>query len=502
MKTRIILTITHKAPIPDLIDKVANRIWSLQGVEGADAALDDLVKFLDEDPKLEQPTEARAAMDAQVERVTPSPSYRADYPTSNAELDAENKKAKADERLYGVGVSVNGWHVPAAKVACWGMSKAVPSQGLAAAWDEGYAAGVNDERISESNTGVAGFDAKVNPARENPHRRTHPQPTEPAPKRPPNCGTGHCSCIECVMEPAPSTVGERTLPERDQSKPAEAQGLFRKFNVQRTDGSDRPGGKHHGCEYFVLDVDHDPHAKSALQAYAAACAQSHTQLSEDLIARHGSAAIDRITQEQIREVIGQHLTSMYACTRVWEAWSVGTMSEDDFVPAGETEFADDLANTIAALLQSTALPDHSEQHLDMAATPKIGCVQHDCAECQARAALPVGELTNEQADAIQCDSDVRRHLEYYYRLPIDQTAIELVKKIASHLAAARPQPVLEPLTDDPLQGAVDWFLQADGEFFCVATVQRTLRIGYNRAKRLCDIAKERAAHGITQGGKV
>jgi DNA segregation ATPase FtsK/SpoIIIE-like protein len=59
---------------------------------------------------------------------------------------------------------------------------------------------------------------------------------------------------------------------------------------------------------------------------------------------------------------------------------------------------------------------------------------------------------------------------------------------------AQPAPV--PLTDDPLQGAVDWFLQADGEYFCTATVQRTLRIGYNRAKRLCDTAKERAAHGI------
>lgn len=68
---------------------------------------------------------------------------------------------------------------------------------------------------------------------------------------------------------------------------------------------------------------------------------------------------------------------------------------------------------------------------------------------------------------------------------------------------ATPQPAAKPaqaervaLNDDPLQGAVDWFLQADGEFFCTATVQRTLRIGYNRAKRLCDTAKERA-HGIT-----
>jgi hypothetical protein len=39
----------------------------------------------------------------------------------------------------------------------------------------------------------------------------------------------------------------------------------------------------------VLDVDHDPHSKAALQAYAIACAQSHPQLSEDLIARHGGA---------------------------------------------------------------------------------------------------------------------------------------------------------------------------------------------------------------------
>jgi DNA segregation ATPase FtsK/SpoIIIE-like protein len=72
-----------------------------------------------------------------------------------------------------------------------------------------------------------------------------------------------------------------------------------------------------------------------------------------------------------------------------------------------------------------------------------------------------------------------------------------MQKAMGTTPAAQPAPV--PLTDDPLQGAVDWFLQADGEYFCTATVQRTLRIGYNRAKRLCDTAKERAAHGITKG---
>lgn len=72
------------------------------------------------------------------------------------------------------------------------------------------------------------------------------------------------------------------LPEREPSRPAEQQGLFRKFDVRRVDGSDAPGGKHHGCRYFVLDVDHDPHSVDALMAYAAACEKTHPELAKDL----------------------------------------------------------------------------------------------------------------------------------------------------------------------------------------------------------------------------
>jgi hypothetical protein len=32
----------------------------------------------------------------------------------------------------------------------------------------------------------------------------------------------------------------------------------------------------------------------------------------------------------------------YACTRVWEAWQVGTMTQDDFTPMAETEIVGDL----------------------------------------------------------------------------------------------------------------------------------------------------------------
>ncbi len=48
-------------------------------------------------------------------------------------------------------------------------------------------------------------------------------------------------------------------------------GLYHKFEVTRVDARDLPGEKHHGCTYFVLDIDHDPHAIAALDAYAQDC---------------------------------------------------------------------------------------------------------------------------------------------------------------------------------------------------------------------------------------
>lgn len=41
---------------------------------------------------------------------------------------------------------------------------------MADVWDEAYKQGVDDERTSEANIGIAGFGAKVEPARVNPYR--------------------------------------------------------------------------------------------------------------------------------------------------------------------------------------------------------------------------------------------------------------------------------------------------------------------------------------------
>lgn len=59
-------------------------------------------------------------------------------------------------------------------------------------------------------------------------------------------------------------------------------GLYNKFIVLRTDGKSEEGQKHHGCQYFVLDINHDPHAKAAILAYANSCEQEYPLLATDL----------------------------------------------------------------------------------------------------------------------------------------------------------------------------------------------------------------------------
>lgn len=61
-----------------------------------------------------------------------------------------------------------------------------------------------------------------------------------------------------------------------------SRGLYSKYKVTRTDGSDKSGGKHEGCDYFVLDYTHDKFALKALKAYANACRREFPLLAHDL----------------------------------------------------------------------------------------------------------------------------------------------------------------------------------------------------------------------------
>lgn len=95
-------------------------------------------------------------------------------------------------------------------------------------------------------------------------------------------------------------MNEPKLPERDPSIPAEQQGMFRKFEVYRTDRSDAgPGCKHYGCDYFVLDTTHDQHAKAALAAYADAAQGTHPELAADMRKRYSLAAVEAAQPEAV-----------------------------------------------------------------------------------------------------------------------------------------------------------------------------------------------------------
>jgi hypothetical protein len=59
-------------------------------------------------------------------------------------------------------------------VGACAKGQAEKQEPVAQAWDEGYRTGINDERMSEANIGIAGFGAKVEPARNNPYRTTPP----------------------------------------------------------------------------------------------------------------------------------------------------------------------------------------------------------------------------------------------------------------------------------------------------------------------------------------
>jgi hypothetical protein len=74
------------------------------------------------------------------------------------------------------------------------------------------------------------------------------------------------------------------MPKRD--------GLYQKFIVERVDGRSAPGEKHAGCQYFVLDLDHDQYAAAAIRAYAGACRPTLPELSADLLAIAGPTDAD------------------------------------------------------------------------------------------------------------------------------------------------------------------------------------------------------------------
>jgi len=59
-----------------------------------------------------------------------------------------------------------------------------------------------------------------------------------------------------------------------------------------------------------------------------------------------------IDREKLIDLIAEHLSGTYHCMRVWSAWHVGTMSENDFSDVGESDTPTELADAILALAEA------------------------------------------------------------------------------------------------------------------------------------------------------
>lgn len=190
------------------------------------------------------------------------------------------------------------------------------------------------------------------------------------------------------------TLGMLEMPERDQTRPSEEQGVFRKFVVRRVDGSDQPGGRHHGCEYFVLDVVHDQHAKAALAAYAESCKDSHPALSKDMKERyelHGHGIIEAVQIEYYKR--GWKECEATKRELSWE--------DDDLLKAAQAAYD---------LLDSR----HSDTDFDMdnelaSVHASLGCAIHNCGTKAARNGERPDKKANAEAIRLAAIEEVATH---------------------------------------------------------------------------------------------
>lgn len=60
-----------------------------------------------------------------------------------------------------------------------------------------------------------------------------------------------------------------------------------------------------------------------------------------------------LTEDALTDLIAENMTAVYHCTRVWYAWHVGTMSQDDFEPYADSDSPRELAAVILAAIAAT-----------------------------------------------------------------------------------------------------------------------------------------------------
>ena len=89
--------------------------------------------------------------------------------------------------------------------------------------------------------------------------------------------------------------------------------------------------------------------------YAAARLEVES-LKAQLHAANAGGPRNAIARAALIDAIAQGLRGTWHCTRAWEAWHVGTMSQDDFEPVDESETPTEIADAVLALLAAALTP--------------------------------------------------------------------------------------------------------------------------------------------------
>ncbi len=137
--------------------------------------------------------------------------------------------------------------------------------------------------------------------------------------------------FQTATELTEAQIQQAGMLARENDKPIKERGLFARYAIRRLDGSTNKGGKHNKCDYFVLDITHDPHAVPAIFSYArSAEADGYKQLAADLYGKiqpfiqklneqaeaeaHESILIDMatdvaadMTDAELSEMVSKHL---------------------------------------------------------------------------------------------------------------------------------------------------------------------------------------------------
>lgn len=100
-------------------------------------------------------------------------------------------------------------------------------------------------------------------------------------------------------------------------------------------------------------------AKIASNDYSAEMLLQHAMLLLDSASLSANAGEPRnaIDRDALIDAIAQCLHGTWHCTRVWESWHVGTMSQDDFEPVDESETPTEIADAVLALLAAPGPAD-------------------------------------------------------------------------------------------------------------------------------------------------